>query len=126
MVAVAIVCAAVISQASTINWGAKKGYLYDGTGDSASKIADDTVVYLMFGDATAADTLVKGLTDASYASTVAAEKVAQGMTYNARIDEASTSTLTGPDTTAYFVLFNGDNMYVSEITDATWNGVESM
>ena len=124
MIAAAIVCAAVVSQAATINWAAQKGYIYDGKGtDASSKVADGTVTYLLFGDLSSADALVKGLTDASYAATVSAAKVAQGATDNGRLDEASSTGLTGPSTKAYFVLFNGDNMYVSEIADAPWDGV---
>jgi hypothetical protein len=127
MIAAAIVCAAALSQAATINWSAQKGYVYDGKGaDASSKVVDGTIAYLIFGDLSSADALVKGLTDASYESTVSAAKVAAGATDNGRLFEESTTTLTGPDATAYFVLFNGDNMYVSEITDAIWNGVESI
>ena len=126
MIAAAIVCAAALSQAATINWSAQKGYVYDGKGSTdSSKIADGTVAYLLFGDLSSADALVKGLTDASYESTVSAAKVAAGATDNGRLFEESTTTLTGPDATAYFVLFNGDNMYVSEVVDASWDGVTS-
>ena len=103
--------------------------IYDGTGGTG-KIAAGTSVYLFFAtDATAntsADALVKALTDASYESTVAgAATAADVLTAQRKIDAESIITQSGAGYSAYFVLFNGDNMYVSDITDGGWDTVGS-
>ena len=125
MIAAAIVCATAMSQAATCYWLETSSAIFNGTGAN-TPMAANTPVYLFFAtDATAntsADSLVKALTGAAYETTVAgAATGADALTSQRKIDAESTVTQTGAGYSAYFVLFNGDNMYVSDIVDAGWD-----
>ena len=42
MIALAVVAMGVAANAASVSWGAQKGYLYDGAGDSAAKVTSGT------------------------------------------------------------------------------------
>ena len=130
MIAAAIVCAAAMSQAATCNWIETESAIYNGT-ESTSKVAANTPVYLFLianaSATTSADELVKGFTGATYESTVSAAASAEdALTTQRKIDAVSSVSESGAGYKAYFVLFNENNMYVSDIVDAGWDNVESV
>ena len=59
MIAVAIVCAAVISQAASVDWDVANNWTL---ADGSSKAAKNTLVYLINGD-TSLDTIAKAVAD---------------------------------------------------------------
>ena len=127
--AVAVALAAVGLNAATINWGASKGYLYDGA--SGNKVTSGSA-YLMFvtADYTQSDLVTafkdaNGKADATVAAMTASGAMATGagaVQSNARVGGSSTYNLTA-DATAYFVVFANDKMYVSVTGDAIYDSV---
>ena len=123
MIAAAIVCAALVSQATVAKWTNSSGYILDGT--TSGFVDAGTTVYFI-NAATSADALVKGFTGsaADYATTVAGLAIGEGTTGtygNINISNGST-TLTAGQTgvSAYYVLFKGENMWVSDTAAMSW------
>ena len=123
MIALAVVAMGVAANAASYTWSTT-GRLYDGA-DTPEKITSGTA-YLLFASALTQSDLVTAFAAdaATAASTVSAKAVSTGtIGSNARIaDTAFTSDVTS-DQTAYFVVFNGDNMYVSITADAEYMAV---
>lgn len=121
---------AVCANAATISWMAGKGYLYDGTGDSAPKITSGTAYLVSSGlTQTALVALFisfEGNTASTLSSLQANDNYLGTGTIgdNARISgsEGITTSATVP-ITAYFVVFNSGNMYVSATADSTYDGL---
>ena len=125
IMAIAIVIAGVAANAATFNWEVQKGYIYDGA-ETPAKLTSGTA-YLMFTSAiTQSDLVTAFAADATAAaSTVSSKAVSTGtIGSDARIATSAnfTSDVTS-DQTAYFVIFNGDNMYVSITTTAEYYAV---
>ena len=124
MIAAAIVCAAAMSQASTAMWSIDQGVLFDGAGDDSDLLAKNTTVYFINATSYDADTLVKGFTGSGYESTVSGYAMGTGKTGDDGALEIpdGTVTLAGglANQKAYYVIFNGDNMYVSDTANMTW------
>ena len=123
MIAAAIVCAAVYAQASAVAWDQTLGSVVENFGDYNP--VDGATAYLILSATVDQDTLVKGLTGASYASTVSGyaidtAPVAEGMFLVEKHDISAT--VTG-GAGAYYVLFSGDNMFVSEEASFFWDDV---
>ena len=122
MIAAAIVCAAAMAQATAVNWG-HSGMVLDGAGDNADIIAQGTMVYLM-NSATSVDTLISNFNGAGYESTVAGSAIGTGEIgdWGALSMPEGTTTLEAglSGLKAYYVLFNGDKMYVSDTVDMAW------
>lgn len=127
----AVVTAAVAANAATVTWAATKGYLYEAGSDTA-KITSGTA-YLMFAttafdqsDLVSAFATAEGDSAATIAAMTASGALATGtgtIGSNARIAAVdSTYAMTG-DMSAYFVIFNGDNMYVSGAIDAVYDSL---
>ena len=133
MMAVAVALAGLGVNAATVSWGATKGYLYDGA-ETPDKVTSGAA-YLMYVTADYAQSdLVAAFKAANYdsAATLTAMQTSGAMATgvgavgsNARITGAeSTSTLAANDgASAYFVVFNGDKMYVSIIADQVYDPV---
>lgn len=129
IVAAAVALAAIGLNAATVNWGANKGYLYDG--ESANRVTSGSA-YLMIvtadytqSDLVAAFKNAEGKADATIAAMTASGALASGtgtIDSNARIEGASTYGLTG-GATAYFVVFANDKMYVSITGDVVYDPV---
>lgn len=130
MMMIAVVAAAVAANAATVTWSATKGYLY--AGNSSDKVTSGDA-YLMFvtasydqSDLVSAFATAKGDSAATIAAMTASGALATGtgtVGSNARIALTdSTYTMSG-DMSAYFVVFNGGNMYVSDATDALYDPV---
>ena len=129
MIALVAVAAAVVANAASFSWSAPSGRLLNGTGNTgaANYVADGTTAYLLFASALSQADLVSGFNTAggaSYASTVAGKAVSTGSVNDAaRIDSVAFTSDVTADQTAYFVVFNGDNMYVSDAVTATYLAV---
>ena len=124
MIALVAVAIGMVANAASFTWKATSGYLWDGA-DTPSKITSGSA-YLLFTSALTQSDLVTAFAAdaATAASTVASKSVSTGtIGDNARIaDTAFTSDVTS-DQTAYFVVFSGDNMYVSVTADAAYAAV---
>lgn len=127
---IAVVATAVVANAATVSWQAQKGYLYE-AGTSTKITSGDA--YLMFVTSTyTQDNLVSAFSGAN--GDVAATLAAMGasgalatgtgtITAQARVGSTtSTYAMTG-DMSAYFVVFNGGNMFISSAADALYDTV---
>ena len=131
IMAAAVALAAIGLNAATVNWQATKGYLYDGKGDSAAKITSGSA-YLMFVTAsyTQSDLVADFKTaNGNAAATLTAMGESGAMATgagsigsNARLAGASQYATTS-DGSVYFVVFNGDKMYISDTADAIYDSV---
>lgn len=129
IVAIAAV-AAVCANAATVSWGAQKGYLYEAGG--AAKITSGDA-YLMFvtasydqSDLVDAFNGAKGDVAATLAAMSASGAMATGagtIGVNARIDSTASTYAISSDMNAYFVVFNGGNMYISGEATAAYDSV---
>ena len=121
--------AAVCANAATVSWGCQKGYLYE-AGTTTKVTSGDA--YLMFvttsytqTDLVAAFNAAGGDVAATLAAMSASGAMATGagtVGANARISGESTYAMSA-DADAYFVVFNGDNMYISGAETATYDPV---
>ena len=120
---------AVCANAASVNWVAQKGYIYDGAGDSATKLtsgtaylvmatyAQDDLVSLFAGNnENAAATLTALQGNSAYVGSGAIES-------NARISAGTGTTSATDSFSAYFVIFNDDKMFISATTDSTYDGL---
>ena len=123
MVALTVGVVAVYANAATVDWSTTNGYLYDGKGDDSSKITSGTaylVNSLYLQSELVSEFVYAG---GKAAATLAvlqmrAEYLREGdIDANATI-YGSVSTLDADLLSAYFVIFNGDNMYISESASA--------
>ena len=121
--------AAVCANAASVNWLAQKGYLYEAGG--ANKITSGDAYLMMVtstytqNDLVAAFNTAGGDVAATLAAMSASGAMATGagvIASTARIEGTSTYAMSG-DMTAYFVVFNGGNMYVSDTTGALYDSV---
>lgn len=121
---------AVCANAATVSWQAQKGYLYEAGG--AQKITSGDA-YLMFVTATytqadlvSAFNAANGDVSTTLTAMGASGAMANGagsIADNARISSTeSTYAMTG-NMSAYFVVFNGDKMYISGTADAPYDSV---
>ena len=128
---IAVVVAAVAANAATVTWGASKGYLYQAGSDTV-KVTSGTA-YLMFAttafdqsDLVSAFAAAGGDSAATIAAMTASGAMATGtgtVGSNARIATTTNEYAMSGDMNAYFVVFNGDNMYVSAIKAAIYDTV---
>jgi len=124
IVALAAVTVGIVANAASVTWGAQKGYLYDGNGDSAAKITTGTA-YLVLASYSQ-DDLVSAFAAANGdAATTLASITTLGtgaIGSNARIDGTGTTSATD-SITAYFVVFNDDKMYISGTATSEYDGL---
>ena len=113
----------VAANAASYTWSTT-GRLYDGSGNSGAEYyVSGKTAYLMFTSVVAQDALVKSYlsNSATAQSTVTANNIAS-VTVDSEGKISSTATY---DTTAqhdaYFVIFNGDKMYVSGSAVASYD-----
>ena len=128
---VAVVAAAIAANAATVTWSATKGYLYE-AGSSTVKVTSGDA-YLMFvtasytqDDLVAAFNAAGGDTAATLAAMSASGAMATGagtVGSNARIALTDSTYTMSSDMSAYFVVFNGGNMYISDTADALYDTV---
>ena len=123
---------AVCANAATVNWGANKGYVYNGTAEQ--KLTSGTA-YLMIVTSTYTQTdLVDAFNTANgdVAATIAAMTASGAMAAgtaeigaNGRIPIVSSTGAPSADFTAYFVVFNDNKMYVSITGEAIYDAVSA-
>ena len=126
LIALAAAVMAVGVNAASVNWTAAKGYLYDGDATNPQKITSGTA-YLVLSSYAQSD-LVSAFAGGDAASTLAglqsnAAYLGSGsVASNARIAGTGTTTETSAITT-YFVVFNGDKMFISDTADSTYDAL---
>ena len=115
----------VVANAASYTWSTS-GRLYDGSGNSgADYYVSGKTAYLMFASVVTQDNLVKSfLSNAAEAQST----VTSGYIASAAVDgEGKISSSATYDTTsqhdAYFVIFNGDKMYVSGSAVASYDAL---
>ena len=128
MIALAAVAVGIAANAASISWATTKGYLYDGTGDSASKLTSGTA-YLVLSTYAQSDLVsLFASNDGNAATTLTAlqEKTQYlgtgAIGENARVTGSGTTSATD-SITAYFVVFNGNNMYISDTATSDYDGL---
>ena len=125
--AIAVAMATIAVNAASYSWSATEGRLFNGTGNggSANYITSGSAYLVFASDLTQAALVSAFASDASAAaSTVATKAVSTGsIGSDARISATGFTYDTTADQTAYFVVFNGDNMYVSGTADAGYMAV---
>ena len=130
---IAVVATAVAANAATVTWGATKGYLYEAGSDTTKVTSGDA--YLMFvtasytqSDLVNAFNAAGGDVSATLAAMSASGAMATGagsVAANARISGTSTYDMSA-DMTAYVVVFNGDNMFITGTSAAVYDSVTDM
>ena len=124
IIALVAVAMGIAANAASFAWKVQSGYIWDGA-DTPAKITSGTA-YLIFESALTQSDLVTAFAAdaATAASTVSSKAVSTGtIGSNARIAETAFTSDITTDQTAYFVVFNGDNMYVSITADAEYLAV---
>lgn len=128
---VTVVVATACASAATINWQASKGYLYE-AGTVTKITAGDAYLMLVTSSYTQSDLVsafatAEGDAAATIAAMTASGALATGtgtIGANARISGSSTYNFSS-DITAYFVVFNGDNMYISSEASGWYDSISS-
>ena len=129
MLTVAIVCAAVCAQAAKVQWS-NAGFVYGNA--AGDKIAGAHVYLMNVADLsranllTAFNTFKADDTYATFEAKIANQAITSGSLdgsskFPLRTDTVDTSTFTSASKDAYFVVFNGDNVYLSNEMTGTYN-----
>ena len=127
MVMLGAVAFAACVQAASVSWSYQSTYLRIGDGTN-TRVADGTTAYLITTAFSQADLVNAwadtGSADAVLAAAGSALYAGTGTTASGKID---TTASTGADAnvTAYFVVFNGENMFVSSAVAATVDPLNS-
>jgi len=125
MIMLAAITIGVVANAASYTWSVASGRIYDGAATPAY-VAENTVAYLMFTSTISQDALISKLADGTAASYVSANKVGSGTVNNAaRILDGTASAGVTTEQTAYFVIFNGDSMYVSSTAIAAYDALDA-
>ena len=125
MIAAALVCAAAFAQAAQYNWQAGNGtYIYSpaNLGGEYPSVAAGTSAYLTFASAYSQGSLVDDFASGS----VDMSKFLSTSSVNASGGVALSENFTAnynSDQQAYFVIFEGDKMFVSDVAVATYAAV---
>lgn len=130
MMTMAVAAAAAVVNAAAVTWGASKGYLYEAGG--ANKLKSGTA-YLMFATSAfdqnalvSAFDAANGDSSATLAAMTGSGALATGtgtVGSNARIASTESTYALTDSGSAYFVVFDGDKMYVSAAQDAAYDPV---
>ena len=127
IIALATITVGVAASAASFNWQATSGRLYDGSGNTGSDYyVKSGTAYLLFASALTQSDLVTAFAAdaATAATTVSGKAVSTGaLNSGARVDLVEFSADVTSDQTAYFVVFNGDKMYVSDTAAAGYMAV---
>ena len=131
MIAVAIVCAAVMAQAATANWRCSAANVYDGTGATATANkytgsayffdADSLSQAALFAIIEAADSTFDITKQTGYVATgtIAAGSMAVASNTFSKFDQGS------GDHSFYFALIEDDRVYLSATKTAAASGTDS-
>ena len=125
IITLAVVAMGVAANAASFTW-TTKGRIYDGAGDSAA-YATGMTAYLMFASTISQADLVESFLDnAATAKATVTGGAAKSSVINseARVAETTAFTVSVTESqTAYYVIFNGDKMYVSGTKGANYNSL---
>ena len=131
MMMVAVVAAAIAANAASVTWQATKGYLYEAGSDTTKITSGDAYLMFVTTSYTQSD-LVNAFNAAEgdVASTIAAMTASGAMATgtgtvgaNARVAAVDSTYAMSGDMSAYFVVFNGGNMYISGEAEALYDSV---
>ena len=129
LIAFASVAIGIAANAASINWYATRGYLFDGTGESSSKLTSGTA-YLVLSTYAQGDLVSLFASNKGDASTTltslqnnAAYLGSGAIGDDARISEGTGNTAATDSITTYFVVFNGSNMYISDTATSDYDGI---
>ena len=129
IIALAAGVLAVGANAASVSWGAQKGYLYDGDATDPQKVTSGTA-YLVLTSYAQSD-LVSAFAASDAATTLAGLQGNAGylgsatIGSNARISEGTGTTSATSAIDAYFVVFNGDKMYISDVATSEYDNLTS-
>lgn len=130
MMMIAVVAAAVVANAATVSWTASKGYLYEAGGAQKITSGNAYLMVLTLGydqsDLVSAFATAKGDVAATLAAMGTSGALASGtgtIGSNARIAMTESTADISSDASVYFVVFNGNNMYVSSEATAAYDSV---
>ena len=124
MITACAIAIAAVTQAATVNWTQTKSGIYTGDGSTDKLAAGHDAYLLVISTDHSIDSVVKGLTGADYETTIAGLAAAPTQLNSSGLinDTVDATSLAGDKAyTAYYILFNGDNMFVSETQDLAWN-----
>lgn len=114
-------------QAATVSWSYSTTYLRIGD-TTNTRVADGTLAYLITTAYSQSDLVAKWAETGASADVLSAAGTAlyagTGSTVAGKIG-ATASTGASADVTAYFVVFNGNNMFVSSALDASVNPLDT-
>ena len=129
IVAACAVVSAIALNAASVSWQATKGSLYDGAASPAKITSGEA--YLVFVTSTyTQDSIVEAFATANGDKTATLTAMGTSVATGTAAIDSGTSRPAGTSTynltadgTAYFVVFNGDKMYVSATTDVTYDAL---
>lgn len=130
MMMIVVVAAAVVANAATVSWSASKGYLYEAGGAQKITSGNAYLMVLTLGydqsELVSAFATAKGDVAATLAAMGTSGALASGtgtIGSNARIAMTESTADISSDASVYFVVFNGNNMYVSSEATAAYDSV---
>ena len=126
IITAAIVCAAAFTQAASYTWKAADSYIYSPanvSGDYPS-VAQGTAVYLTFVSVYSQTDLVSDFANGSVNTAKFISGATTAVNAGGGISETGAWTYdTTANQSAYFVLFEGDKMFVSDVAAADYTAV---
>jgi len=131
MMAVAIVCAAVAAQAASVKWQETTSAIFSaGTTD---KLSNSHVAYLMqatstYGRSELLSAFASASSVATFQTTVSGMAISSSTLKSNKIaakTEAGVSKMSAATENAYFVIFDGNNMYLSEQLSADYDSLNT-
>ena len=125
MIALVAAAVGIAANAASYSWNATSGRLYDGTDTTGSDHYVGGTAYLLFTSVLSQEDLVTAFAAdaATAASTVSTKALSSATLASARVGDTSFTADVTTDQSAYFVVFNGDNMYISDAIEATYAAV---
>lgn len=130
MIALVAGILAVSANAASVSWGAQKGYLYDGA-ETPGKVTLGTAYLVLTSYAQSDLVSLFAANDGSSDATLSALQGKAGYVgsatvgSNARISEGTGTTTETSPVTAYFVVFSGDKMYISDVATSEYDNLTS-
>ena len=123
IMAVALCCVAAVGQSATVAWSA--GKIFDGT-DSATGVGTGTA-YLVLVSSLAQTDAVSNFAEGN-SSAITGAAIGSYAIADSKVAYNELTGVTAPTTASafYYIVFNGDNMLVSEAVNSTYDNVTSM
>ena len=122
VVALVAITAGMAVHAASFQWMAATGYVYDGSGNSGSSYRLDGTAYL-FNVATYAQAALVADFYANKSSDILGAALNSHTLEGGRVYDASFDSTLTANTDVYFVVFSGDNLYVSTQVSSSYDSV---